>query len=434
MQAVLNEIHRITQSQEDVVQEAELSVAYERPLDVYLTECLALATVAMGYENNEDRANLASSIEPTWVEQLRKKQPLLPTGVTGARLGLFVCALGMCPFVLPPRASSLQMDSLPYRITWLGKVYEWFSATSADTRKTIVAAASPPTDTTRGSYRAEMPIEFLIAMIGMLHTTSITPSFRMSMGADKPAWVSNLFQPKPICKDITRFNMSSGDLVYTAPLSSPSSATALMRAVVVVELARQHTKPDTPAHNALPVLIDWDIYPLKEKETALTNYAFSVHTATPRATRFTKDEDELRNRNLDQFMYALYNETGAYPTMVQASSVGKAADGNAVILLDAFVGAQWPTLPQYDKARSTLWRTRFANPTDASKWFAAVPNPAPADEGPYKFDTSGHVALDQMVQARISARLRANPYCRKCAAPLDKMARSVTCPPGLCAK
>jgi hypothetical protein len=442
MQTLLDEIHRVTDSKGDGVAESDLSVAYERPLDFYLTECLALATAAAGHPNAAERVPIARALEPEWTKQFLRGRPMLPTGVGGARLGLFLCALGISPFEVTAMTSRrINMDTLQYRATRLATVFTWFQTNGGGTQSmgapssTYIAPTAPLAENTdRGSMRADMPIEFLMAMIRMLHHTGVTITLRQSLTELIPAWYVNSNPPTPVARKIYRRASNrpiTTEVVYTASLGEASAASALMRAVAVVELARQHSAQGSPELAALPKLLDWDIHRLGSGEDVSTiSFAFSVVVAH-------QDQSEIAgvNAKLDAFMYAMNLYTGAFPVAVPPQAAALDANDGLVLLLEAFFGAQWPGLPQYDATQRTLWRTRRENPNNAQTWFAAPNKPVPrpsASETVYSFQTSGHVVQQQMMQAMISMRLRANSWCRKCATPLHAGSTTLVCANGKC--
>lgn len=445
MQALLNEIHRVTGADGSALDEAKLSVAYNRPLDFYLTECLAMAVTAAGHDDPAQRVEVARALEPEWTEQLLRGQPIMPAGVTGARLGLFLCALGIDPFAVdinplagPVTTQGVNMDSLQYRATRLATAFKWFQTNGGGTqsmeplaRKYTKPAAPLAEDPQRGFTRADMPVEFLMAMIRMLHHTAVTRTLRQSLTELIPAWYIDTNPAQLVARKVYRraSNRPNSEFVYTASLGEPSAASALMRAVVVVELARQHAAPGSPELAALPRLLDWDIHRLSAGNDALTiSYAFSV--VVEKGSAENTDGGDVK---LNAFMHALLTHTGAFPVSVPATAAALSKKGGLVLSLEAFIGAQWPGLPQYDMARSTLWRSRRSQPNNAAAWFgkpAAVS--APAGDLTYRFDTSGFVAKQQMVQASISYRLQVNPWCRQCATPLPVGSATLTCAGGTC--
>ena len=436
MQAVLDEIHRVTKSTGLVVPEAGLSVAYERSIDLYLTECLALAVTAASKASDPERIEFARTLEPEWTRQLEAGQPLLPAGVAGARLGLYMCALGMCPF--ETLDGVVAMDSLTYRVAQLTKLFNWFRQQSmiddkdAQKPRGRVLEPMPPEDTRRGHLRAEMPIEFLIAMIRMLHHTGVTKTLYMSLSETNPPWYDSQKPEMSVAKGVSRreSNRGQSEWVYTASLASPSAASALMRAVVVVEMVRQHVARGSPEDTALPMLLDWDIHKAvpDSMDTLITNFGFSVLVARKEATK--QDDGDAR---LNAFMAALFNATGAFPTAVPTQTTALDQRGRLVMLLDVFIGAQWPGLPQYEITRPMLWRQRRSNPANPETWLTASVADRPVDDtGKYHFDTSVHVAHSKMVQARIGRRLAVNRWCRRCAEPLASDAKSLTCAMGKC--
>lgn len=415
------------------VRDGNLSVAYDEGVRNYLMECV-VAVLANQVQDKNWRSQWLRELLPEVTRRLDDNQMLFPADISGADLGIALCALGANPFVVTNADDTINMDSAGWKLMSLLTLSDLYvRATQSDVyQRVIVPIKMPPPPAENSSTRrlAQLPAEFLVMLVRMLNDVGFQSELirRVVDSSGMPEWWSETGFARAVdlsVDGVKRYDTDNDEVLY-AMFVNTRAVSALLRAAIAVDYARQRAQ-NAETLAALPVIKSWAIH-TKRRDTAAspgTTYFSCVASKQPASATFTAASTD----DILPLAIALEDYLHVWPTVVPDDMAWKdPVSGRLSMRLGAFLAARVPMLPTSATAEprhSLMWLQRRDAVVRKTPlyWFVfdsdKVKRPLGANAGPYSFQSPPSVVTAMDVSASIDARLDANPFCRQCGVRLD---------------
>lgn len=445
VRAILQQLAHELDSPADaiLVDDGNLMVAYDDGLRNYLMQCMAAVLVTKGLTAT-GKSEWVRTLIPEATRRLDAAQQLYPGDVSGADIGLALCALGHNPFIVSGVGNDINMDAIGWKWLALYTLSDLYTAATKAQRMEETRQAQqlrlppPPIENNNTSRRAQLPEEFLVMLMHMLGDVGfdidlITQVIKIT-GPAEPEWVPpggftfverSKIVALPVPGVIGYTAAGSGETeVLAAAFSKRVAVRALIRAVIAVQYARKHAE-NAAALAALPEIKAWAIHTKEYK----TGVSASTTYFSCLATRPSPDDvafmESASDAQLFSLMKPLADTLDVWPYVVPLDMANFSGD-QVVTRVGAFLGAHVPMIPlSRDMGRHPLmWyqRRKPSAKVTPNDWFinnlTLQTPPAGVTLGLYQFTGSRVVRRAMDVSAHIDARLAANPFCRACGSPL----------------